>query len=152
MELLLDDYDYSIRFSLIPYSINESKTKWKELKNKCENGNNESIANEWVSLCNSELKDSFTFINSLEGGIRHNTNKTCHFRYSFSDEYDDNYIVMRYFNNSESGKWKYEELDNLINAFEKMANGVVGGVYVSGSIVMSKKENYDYDTESDNDY
>ena len=77
------------------------------------------------------------------------TQKTCHFRYSFSIE-NDNDIVIRYFKNSESGKWKYEELDNLIYAFEKMANDVVGGVYVSGSIVMTKKEDYDY--ESDYDY
>lgn len=146
MELLLDDYEYSLNFSLSEYSMKESKKKWNILKTNCENGNNESFVNEMISTCKS-----LTFTNSLEGGIEYITKKACRFRYSLTNDYDDNNIILRYFTNSISDKWTYTELDNLISLFEKVANKYIGGVYVTGSIVMIKKDRIldDQDTDSD---
>ena len=149
MELFLDDYEYSLRFSLTPYSTMESKKKWNELKTNCENGNNESIANEWISLCNSEINKSLSFLNSMDGGIEDDKKKDCRFRYSFATEYEDNDIVIRHFKNSISSKWTYTQLDDLVQAFERMVNNHIGGIYVSGCIVMVKTNKIYYDSDSD---
>jgi len=151
MELLLDDYEYSLQFSLTSYSTVESKRKWRVLKEKCENGNNEDITQNWLSCCNLELNKSLLFINSLEGGIKSSENKACRYRYSFSNEYNDNKIVLRYFTNSLTDKWNYDVIDDLIYAFEKMANKHVGGVYVLGSIGMIKKIQLQNSDDSDSD-
>ena len=137
-----DQEAFSLRFSLSDYSPLDAKEKWKELKEKCENGNNESISNEWISLCDPVINKSLSFINSLTGGIRNIGKKSCHFRYSFQDnnEICDDNIVIRYFTNIPTCKWTYDELDDLIFAFEKMANARIGGDYVTGSIIIVKKD------------
>ena len=151
MELLLDTYEYSLQFSLTSYSTVEAKRRWKVLKENCENGNNEDITQNWISCCKLELNKSLLFINSLEGGIKSSGNKACRYRYSFEDEYNDNSIVLRYFTNSSTDTWTYDDIDDLIYAFENMANKNVGGVYVSGSIGMIKKIQLQNIDDSDSD-
>jgi len=133
---------FTLRFSLSEYSPLDAKEKWSELKEKCENGNNESITNEWISFCDPNINKSLSFINSLTGGIRKIGKKSCHYRYSFQeiDEVRDDDIVIRYFTNIPTCKWTYTELDDLIFAFEKMANARIGGDYVSGSIIIVMKK------------
>ena len=139
---LLNESEYPVpfllKFSLSENSILSVKQRWRQLKERCENGNNEKISNIWISFCNPEINKSLSFINSLTGGLRNIDKKSCHYRYSFHDgNCDDNDIIIRYFTNIETCKWTYDELDDLIFAFEKMANQFVGGESVTGTIVVS---------------
>ena len=119
-------YIYKLRFSIDKDAPRDYMKRWRELKHKCEYGENKYIIEEIKNCCLLKENKELPYLQRQEGGLggKDNiVNKQIRFRNSlFSEPWQlDNDIVMDEINNTEFEKWKYEEINDLLYAFMKVA-------------------------------
>lgn len=140
---ILDSYRHKLRFRIDPYAPKPWMDRWKQFKNACESGERTvyDIVKQWKSNCRLNSNNNIPLLNRSEGGIGGNNNKIhkqIRFRNYFPRDLTkrDNDIVMDQIYNTETEKWTYDELDDLICAFIKTANLHVKEECVFGCIEM----------------
>jgi hypothetical protein len=159
---ILDTHIHKLRFRIDADASEEYMNRWKKLKYKCEEGDNMYVIEKMKSYCKLESNRDLPYLQRSEGGIGGNDNiknKQLRFRMVMNDwrlyipSYMDNDIVFDQIYNTDTEKWSYEELDDLIYALTKTFNYFVEGEMVNGVIEMTNREtlsdNYlDSDDES----
>ena len=141
-----------LQFCLSEYSDAKTKNMWKSLKEACENGNIETIVEEWLQSCELEYNKNATFMNTLEGGIMLPNKNMIRFRYSLDGLQTDDNIILNYFIVDDILTCVDEtihSMNDLVNGFIIMSNKRMGGNYVRGKIGMSETNITDYSSDSE---
>jgi hypothetical protein len=115
--------------------------RWKKLKYDCDNGNNEYIVEKMKTYCKLESNKTIPYLQRTEGGFGGNDNimnKQIRFRICWSNI--DNDIILDQVDNTETEKWTYDELDDIIRALTKTFNYFVESECVNGVIEISNKK------------
>lgn len=136
-----------LQFCLSKYSDVQAKNMWRVLKECCENGNVETIVEEWLQQCELNDNKRASFMNTLEGGIVFPNKNMLRFRYSLDGLETDNKIIMNYVIIGDVLTRLDESIHSmtdLVNGFIIMSNKRLGGMYVRGKIGMV---NTDTDSE-----
>jgi hypothetical protein len=146
---IFDTHRYKLRFSIVKYASEESHIKWQEFKNICESGNNKRIVEEVKDNCVLEQNKILPYLDRVEGGFGGNnniTNKQIRFRAGFYSDYQlykDNDIILNQIFSTETEKWTYEELDDLVSAFIKVVEDYIEEKeYIRGCIEMTNRKIY----------
>lgn len=141
---ILDSYEHTLRFRLDTDAPQDYMKRWENLKQECENHkrNNNTFFQHWKQKCSLLSNINLPILDRVEGGLGGNNNtvdKQLRFRSGFGNSVviKDHDIVMNIYN-SDTEKWTYEELDDLINAFVKTANYIMREKCVSGCIELVK--------------
>lgn len=133
---LTDDYDD------VPKNF---LNKWKDLKLHCENGDNKDIVDHLKLYCNLDSNKKIPYLLRYEGGMGGDNNienKQIRFRHQRKVKFKvDHFIVFDQILNTTTESWTYEELDDIIHAFIKMANSIIEAECVEGFIQM-RNNNY----------
>ena len=140
---ILESHIHTLRFWIDCDMNKKYMDKWIDLKYTCETGKNQLIVNVIKSNCSILSNKNLPYLNNMEGGM--GKNKQIRFRdyklWSQIPKYTDNFILFDNIINTNDEKWTYEELDDLINAFIKTANTIVGIDCVNGCIQIVNKNN-----------
>lgn len=150
---LIETHEHKLIFKIDKDAPKEYMKRWKDFKLKCENGENEHIVEQIKEYCKLEKNKSLPYLKRTEGGLGGDNNlidKQIRFRHIFKGKCfndvcirEDNsiiFIISNYKELTEQDKWTYQELDDLIYAFTKVANNYVRAECVNGYIIM---RNYD---------
>ena len=151
---ILNTHNHRLVFCIDNDAPEEYITRWNEFKLKCESGNNKHIVEQIKEYCKLETNKAMPYLNRCEGGIGGDNNmihKQLRIRNSiFGIKGND--IIFDQVINTDTEKWTYAELDDVIYAFTKTANYNVNADCVSGYIEMKNKisdsDNY-LDSDSD---
>jgi len=158
---ILDTHEHKLCFRIDKDAPPDYMKRWKTFKQKCESGENELIVEQIKGYCKLKQNKNLPYLNRKEGGMGGNNNiihKQVRFRdynlWSKLPKYIDNDIIIDMVYNTETEKWTYDELDDLIYAFIKTANYNVQAECVRGCIEMfSPKMLHDdevYDCDEEN--
>ena len=147
---LLDTHSHRLVFRLAEHAPEKQVRKWNELKTRCESGDNKQIIEQMKQYCKLEINRNMPYLEREEGGLGGNDNKIhkqIRLRHvSMGQQFDEGLVRHRtehtniVFNEITSTgieKWTYNELDDLIYAFIRMANYSVGANCVSGHIELT---------------
>jgi hypothetical protein len=154
MSLNTEYYIYKLRFSIDKDAPPNYMERWSEFKNKCENGENRYIVEHVKELCLLQVNKNLPYLDRYEGGMGgddNKLNKQIRFRKGFMwskipSQYDND-IVMDEICNTETEKWTYEEMDDLLSAFIKVSEYYVnyeGCGCMRGCIEMTPQDIYRY--------
>ena len=152
MSLNTESYIYKLRLSIDKDAPPDYMKCWLDFKNNCEFGENIHIVEYIKDLCSLKVNKDLPYLERKEGGIGGNDNrihKQIRFRngrmLSKVTKYYDNDIVMDQIYNTETDKWTYEELDDLLSAFIKVSETYVKGKdCIRGCIEMTPQDIYRY--------
>ena len=154
MSLNTESYIYKLRFSIDKDAPPNYMKRWLEFKNKCENGENRHIVEHVKELCLLQVNKNLPYLDRCEGGMGGDDNKLNKqirfrngFRWSKIPSLYDNDIVMDEICNTETEKWTYEEMDDLLSAFIKVSEDYVnyeGCGCMRGCIEMTPQDIYRY--------
>ena len=154
MSLNTESYIYKLRFSIDKDAPPNYMKRWLEFKNKCENGENRHIVEHVKELCLLQVNKNLPYLERCEGGMGGDDNKLNKqirfrngFRWSKIPSLYDNDIVMDEICNTETEKWTYEEMDDLLAAFIKVSEDYVnyeGCGCMRGCIEMTPQDIYRY--------
>ena len=158
---ILNTHEHKLCFRIDTDAPSDYMNRWKTFKQKCESGENEYIVEQIKGYCKLEKNKNLPYLNRCEGGMGGNNNvihKQIRFRQiRGKNDYrylKDNAIIIDRVYNTETEKWTYDELDDLIYAFIKTANYNVQAECVRGCIEMfSPKMLHDdevYDCDEEN--
>lgn len=156
---ILDTHIHKLRFRIDTDAPTDYMNRWKKLKYDCENGNNKYIVEKMKTYCKLESNKTIPYLQRTEGGFGGNDNimnKQIRFRICWSNsnnsQISDNDIILDQVDNTETEKWTYDELDDIIRALTKTFNYFVESECINGVIEISNKESMidDY-LDSDND-
>ena len=155
MSLDTEAYVYKLRFSIDKDAPPDYMKRWLDFKNKCEGGGgkNKHIVEHIKESCSLQENKNLPYLNRSEGGMGGNNsiNKQIRFREKMLLDMScclwqyDNDIVMDQIYCTETEKWTYEEMGDLLSAFIK-----VSGYYVKsdgcirGWIEMTPQDIYKY--------
>lgn len=154
MSLDTKAYVYKLRFSIDKDAPPDYMKRWLDFKNNCEGGGgkNKHIVEHIKESCSLQENKNLPYLNRSEGGMGGNNNsinKQIRFRekksYMLHCLWHDNDIVMDQIYCTETEKWTYEEMGDLLSAFIK-----VSGYYVKsdgcirGWIEMTPQDIYRY--------
>lgn len=158
---LINRYHHELKFYIDLYAPPDYINRWNTLKKICEEGDVKDIIKDTISYCKLEQNKNLPYLKRCEGGIGGDDNiinKQIRFRHiSISNNYynnspykinEDQYICFCDIRNTDFEKWTYEELDDIIDGFVKMANNYVGENCINGHIEMFNKKN-DYSDSDD---
>jgi len=150
---ILESHKHKLRFRLDKYAPPKWVSRWNELKEKCENGENKHIVEQIKSFCKLESNKKLPYLDRIEGGFGGGNNsihKQIRFRMYFDDKdrrlERDNDIVLNEICGTEQEQWTYEELDDIIHGFVNTANSILYETCVTGCIEI---ENIDYQGEEE---
>lgn len=151
---MLNTHNHRLVFCIDDDAPEEYIKRWNEFKLKCESGKNKHIVEQIKEYCKLETNKALPYLNRMEGGIggdNNMTHKQLRFRNSiFGIKGND--IIFDQVINTDTEKWTYDELDDIIYAFIKTANYNVNADCVRGYIEMKNKssdsDNY-LDSDSD---
>ena len=158
MTLLINSYNHKLRFKIDADAPKKYLDRWNLLKQQCEYGfaGLKHIVNLWTTECKLERNKELPYLNRSEGGIGGDNNlinKQIRFRgivdiasFKWCIK-PDNDIVMSEIYSTETEKWTYEELNDLIKAFIKMANIKMQAKCVRGYIEMYDRTYEDTDSD-----
>lgn len=149
---LIETHKHELVFKIDKDAPEEYINKWNDFKLKCESGENEYIVEQIKEYCKLEQNKSLPYLKRCEGGLggdNNLTNKQIRFRkYRMSKYQQDNDIIFDEIINVEQDKWTYEELDDLIYAFQKVADNNLDAYCVNGYIKITNYDGYE-DPDSD---
>ena len=117
---------------------------WKLLKESCENGNVESIVEDWLQCCQLNDNKIATFMNTLDGGVMLPNKNMIRFRYSFDGLQTDDNIILNYVIVDDILTHPEEtilSMTDLMNGFITMSNNRMGGNYVKGKLGLAEIDN-----------
>jgi hypothetical protein len=151
---ILNTHNHRLVFCIDDDAPEEYIKRWNEFKLKCESGKNKHIVEQIKEYCKLETNKAMPYLNRMEGGMGGDNNmihKQLRFRNSiFGIKGND--IIFDQVINTDTEKWTYDELDDVIYAFIKTANYNVKADCVRGYIEMKNKtsdsDNY-LDSDSD---
>ena len=151
---ILNTHNHRLVFCIDDDAPEEYIKRWNEFKLKCESGKNKHIVEQIKEYCKLETNKAMPYLNRMEGGMGGDNNmihKQLRFRNSiFGIKGND--IIFDQVINTDTEKWTYDELDDIIYAFIKTANYNVNADCVRGYIEMKNKssdsDNY-LDSDSD---
>jgi hypothetical protein len=149
---ILDTHKHKLRFRIDADTPKDYMKRWKNLKYKCEDGDNKYVIETMKSYCRLETNKILPYLQRCEGGVGGNDNiknKQIRFRMVMNDWRMDNDIVFDKIYNTDTEKWSYEELDDLIYALTKTFNYFVEGENVNGVIEMTNRNYLDSDDEDE---
>jgi hypothetical protein len=138
---ILDTHIHKLRFRIDTDAPKVYMNRWKKLKYDCDNGNNEYIVETMKTYCKLESNKTLPYLQRTEGGFGGNDNimnKQIRFRICWSNI--DNDIILDQVDNTETEKWTYDELDDIIRALTKTFNYFVESECVNGVIEISNKK------------
>lgn len=153
MNLLSETHTYKLRFHINKDSPQEYINRWIYFKNKCESGQeeNEQIVGLIKMFCKLEQNKKLSYLVCYEGGM-FGLDKQIRFRRKCAadcikrNNIDDDIILGEIYDRgleteTNTDKWTYEELDDLISAFIKVAEYYVNAKYcIKGCIEMTKQD------------
>ena len=144
---ILEKYHHSLIFRLDTDAPKKYINRWKKIKFDCEQGYNKYIIEKMKSYCELESNQHLPYLQREEGGVGGNNNhmnkQIRFFRlYSCSEplNYNDKDIVLNQIINTNTEKWSYDELDDLIYAFTKTFNYFIKSDCINGFIEMQNKK------------
>ena len=150
---ILDTHEHKLCFRIDANAPPDYMKRWKTFKQKCESGENELIVEQIKGYCKLKQNKNLPYLNRCEGGMGGNNNvihKQIRFRQDRGENdyryLKDNAIIIDRVYNTETEKWTYDELDDLIYAFIKTACYNVQADCVKGCIEMVNME-YGYDSD-----
>lgn len=139
MSIDTDKYIYHLRIRIDGDAPPDFMKRWKNLKEVCEynknNKNNEDIIMLIKEICKLEQNKNLPYLNRCEGGLGgddNTTNKQMRFR--TYRQVMDNDIVFDNILGAGTEYWTYEELDDIVSAFIKIAETYVQAECISGCI------------------
>jgi hypothetical protein len=153
MTLNTKSYVYKLRFSIDKDAPPDYMERWLDLKTKCENGENIHIVEDVKELCLLQINKDLPYLDRREGGMGgddNKLNKQIRFRNGgllskIPSRFYDNDIVMDEIWNTETEKWKYKEIEDLLSAFIKTLEHYVQSCgCVRGCIEMTPRDIYRY--------
>ena len=147
-----------IRFKLDNDAPKDFIKKWLELKNKCETltktDSRKETIDAWLKYCKLQSNKNLPFLDRCELGIG-GKNKQMRFRQrSEQKPFLDNDIIIDQIYNIDEEKWNLEELQDLINAFNKFAEDYInskGGCEGFIEFKINSEFNCESDLSDDND-
>ena len=151
---LLETHIHKLRFYIDKDAPPIYIERWKDFKKKCEEGKNQYIIEQIKSYCKMPINKNLPYLKRSEGGMGGDdnlVNKQIRFRQFCSTDKrlindvscQDNDVVLTEIIGTNSEKWTYEELDDLIYGFIKTANYNIEANCVNGSIEMVNKNTFD---------
>ena len=155
MSLDTEAYVYKLRISIDKDSPPDYMKRWLDFKNKCEGGSGENkhIVEHIKKSCLLQENKNLPYLNRIEGGIGGNNNsinKQIRFRIkkpwmSYCLWKYDNDILMDQIYCTETEKWTYEEISDLLSAFIKVSGNYIGSEgCIRGWIEMTPQDIYRY--------
>jgi hypothetical protein len=156
MSLDTKDYVYKLRFSIDKNAPPDYMKRWLDFKNKCEGGGgkNKHIVEHIKESCSFQENKNLPYLNRSEGGMGGNNNsinKQIRFREKMLLDMScclwqyDNDIVMDQIYSTETEKWTYEEMGDLLSAFIKVSEYYVKSEgCIRGWIEMTPQDIYRY--------
>jgi len=155
---ILDTHTHKLIFRINSDATKDYVNRWKEIKRHCENGNNKYIVEQMKTYCKLEQNKNIPYLQREEGGIggdNNSINKQIRFFTLFPTciplNYNNKDIVLEQITSTDSEKWTYEELDDLIYAFTKTFNYFINSDCITGVIEMSNNSNIDSNNDSDSE-
>ena len=157
---ILDTHKHKLIFRLHNDAPINYINIWKKIKFDCEKGNNKYIIEKMKTYCKLQSNKNIPYLNRLEGGIGGNDNtinKQIRFFRLYNNEYgcNDNIndIVLDQIINTDTEKWSYDELDDLIYALTKTFNYFLKSTCVNGFIeIVNNKWFSDNYLDSDDEF
>ena len=155
MSLDTEAYVYKLRISIDKDSPPDYMKRWLDFKNKCEGGGGENkhIVERIKQSCSLQENKNLPYLNRSEGGMGGNNNsinKQIRFRrkkpwMSYCLWQYDNDILMDQIYCTETEKWTYEEISDLLSAFIKVSGNYVGSEgCIRAWIEMTPRDSYRY--------
>ena len=156
MSLDTEAYVYKLRISIDKDSPPDYMKRWLDFKNKCEGtggGENKHIVERIKQSCLLQENKNLPYLNRIEGGMGGNNNsinKQIRFRrkkpwMSYCLWKYDNDILMDQIYCTETEKWTYEEISDLLSAFIKVSGNYIGSEgCIRGWIEMTPQDIYRY--------
>ncbi len=154
---ILESYTHNLRFKIDSDAPKKYITMWKKIKQECEDGNNECIVEEIKQKCKIESNKQLSYLKRCEGGLCGDSNINnkqirfqCGILLNALNIHND---ILLNVVNSETEKWTYSELDDIICAFIKVLNNKMKTNCVNGYIELIKININDciYDSNSEVD-
>ena len=135
---ILKTHTHFLRFRIDSDAPDEYIKKWNKLKKDCEDTNNKITVREIKNKCKLESNKNLPYLDRCEGGFGGNNNqinKQIRFRLELGQINRDNDILLDVINTN-SEKWTYDELDDIIQSFIKVLNKKLSSECVNGCIEM----------------
>ena len=140
---LMPAYCHRLVFRIDADASKAVMDKWESLKAQCESGDNKHIVEQMKEFCKSEGNRTMPYLRRREGGMGGNDsrqNKQIRFRdgrWARIPRHVDADIVLDQLTDGEREKWKYEELDDIVCSFTRVANTLLRAYCVRGCIEMT---------------
>lgn len=147
---ILETHTHTLRFRIDSDAPTKYIERWKEIKRECENSDNKYIVEQIKNNCRISSNKTLPYLERCEGGLGGNNNildKQIRFR---MEKYEN--VILLHPSNSETQKWTYDELDDIIRSFTIVLNDKMRSPCINGCIEMMNKIvfNDDYlDSNSD---
>jgi hypothetical protein len=117
---ILETHTHTLRFRIDSDAPTKYIERWKEIKRECENSDNKYIVEQIKNNCRIASNKTLPYLERCEGGLGGNNNilnKQIRFR---MEEYEN--VILLHPSNSETQKWTYDELDDIIRSFTIVLN------------------------------
>ena len=152
---ILNTHNHRLVFCIDGDTPEKYIEKWNEFKEKCESGDNKHIVEQIKEYSKLEINKNIPYLERAEGGLGGDNNgihKQIRFRHIVMEQQingtnipyykKDNNIIFNEIISTDTEKWNYNELDDLIYAFIKTANYNIGSECVTGYIEMINKTSF----------
>lgn len=151
---ILETHRHTLRFRIDSDAPTKYIERWKEIKMKCENGNNKYVVEQIKNNCKIVSNKNLPYLERYEGGLGGNDNllnKQIRFRMKESVKYDND--ILLHISNTETQKWSYDELDDIIRSFTIVLNNKMRSPCINGCIEMKNEKAFgDEYLDSDTDF
>jgi hypothetical protein len=144
MSIDTDEYIYKLRIRIDGDAPPDFMKRWKNLKEICEyNKNNKDIILLIKENCKLEQNKNLPYLNRCEGGLGGDSNTmNKQMRFRTHRRVMDNDIVFDNILGAGDEYWTYDELDDIVSAFIKVAEQYVQEKCVIGCIEVIGKNKY----------
>ena len=148
---ILNTHIHRLVFRIDNDAPKEFMDRWKDFKLKCESGESKEqkyILEQIKENCKLKQNKELPYLKRSEGGLGGDDNKLnkqirCRdYELIQLPQYIDNDIIFDEIINTKQEKWTYEELDDIIYGFTKVANEIVEAECVNGFIELKYKAGY----------